>query len=301
MKKDLVCYPTRFGNMVHDRRDKCIGESLRIYGEWAPGEIAILNQTIKRGDLVLDVGANVGFHALFFSKKVGKHGQVIAFEPLKTNYDILNINAQINNLDNLTLYNALVSDSSEIVFSPAFISNESNLGATSFQTASPVEATISPLLQLTIDDLKLERCSLIKIDVEGMERKVLEGAFDTLDRQRPVIFFEQNTESNFTEIQALLGRLNYKCFWSVSKAFPKFNIRQNQVDIFRGNTETNILAVPHDAVETYEFLEHLAVVDPTTYNKPALSEMPDQYFVNSNLLSQVDLQWAHFLSSFFRA
>ncbi len=301
MKKNLACYPTRFGNMVHDRRDQCIGQSLKVYGEWAPGEIAVLNSIIEPGNCVLDIGANIGFHSVFFSRKVGETGTVISFEPVDTNYEILTLNQQMNNLDNLTLYKALVSSSSKIVRSPNFQLNQQNLGATSFLGEEETNAPVTPLLQLSIDDLELNKCALIKIDVEGMEKDVFEGANNTLKRLQPILFFEQNSENNFLVIQDTLLRLGYKCFWSVTKAFPKFNIRKNSQDIFAGNTETNILAIPDNMVEKFGFLQHLAGVDAKTYNRPDLSELPDQYYVQSHVLTQVDLQWAHFLSSFFRA
>lgn len=283
--------------MVHAQGDQCIGQSLKVYGEWAPGETAILNNLLKADDTVLDIGANVGFHSLFFSLKVGPLGKVLSFEPLAENYRMLTLNKVINNLDNVDLYQALVGAESKINMHPVFSVDPRNLGATKFSREATAQ-TASPLMQLKIDDLQLEKCNLLKIDVEGMEQYVLEGAQKTLEELRPVVFYEQNSQKSFIEIQEKFDRLNYQCFWSITKAFPKFNIRRNKNDIFKGNTESNILAVPAEKISSITILKHLSKVIEKHYSPPEISELPDELIIKSSYLSPVDVQWANFFSSF---
>ena len=72
---------TRYGEMIVPAMDTYIGRSLIEYGEWTNGDIALLEQIIRPGMTVVDVGANIGSHTLAFSKAVGKHGRVLALEP----------------------------------------------------------------------------------------------------------------------------------------------------------------------------------------------------------------------------
>ncbi|UTW59681.1 FkbM family methyltransferase [Kordiimonas sp. SCSIO 12603] len=300
MKKQLVCYPTRLGNMVHDQRDKCIGWSFKEYGEWAPGELAILNKVINPGDTVIDVGANVGYHSLFFSLKVQPSGNVIAFEPHEINHKLLTLNCIINNLENTKIHKALIGSKTEIVMLEDDVTDIQNLAAASFAGHMEKTESGSPYMKLKLDDLNLENCNLIKIDVEGMELEVISGAQDIIAEKKPIVFYEQNTVANFHEIQKILSDRDYASFWSVSKAYPKFNIRRNEIDIFKGNTETNILAIHKDQVSQHPWTDTLTQVTDDIYSPPELSALGEEDMIKASLISQVDVQWANFLSSYFQ-
>lgn len=66
---------------------------------------------------------------------------------------------------------------------------------------------------VSVDDLALQNVRLMKIDIEGMEHKVLGGAVQTLERSRPVRFFEY-TKTDFDWIRTLLGRLEYRSYYA---------------------------------------------------------------------------------------
>ncbi len=68
-------------------------------------ELQIIRNIIKKGDTVIDVGANIGFFTLFFRSLVGDNGKIIAFEPEKKNFEILKKNIQVNNLRNVEIHN----------------------------------------------------------------------------------------------------------------------------------------------------------------------------------------------------
>jgi len=71
---------------------------------------------IKTGDYVLDLGANLGLFSLFASRVVGSNGQIFAFEPNKTASNFLAKNLQLNNLENVKIFNDAVGDKKEEVF-----------------------------------------------------------------------------------------------------------------------------------------------------------------------------------------
>lgn len=81
------------GPMYLLETDTVICESLRATGDYAADEKALLGQLLSESDTVIDVGANVGNHTLFFSQCVGANGRVLAFEPQRFLFQILCANA----------------------------------------------------------------------------------------------------------------------------------------------------------------------------------------------------------------
>lgn len=299
MKQDLACYETRFGILVHHRADRVVGRSLRLYGEWAPGETTLLGRLLKPTDHVVDVGANIGFHSLFFSRCVGEQGCVTAVEPEPGNHQLLQLNSVLNGLRNQVIYNCLVGRDSRVVMSWHAEVDEENRGGTSFVLGDDGDSgPRCPLMQIALDDLEMERCNLLKVDVEGFEPAVFEGARDTLRRLRPWVFFEQKSQTGFEAIQELLAEADYRSFWYVSKAYPEFNMHGNEVDFFKGATETNILAVPRERVDDSHLLRFLTPVIPRSYTPPALSQLSSEYAARSRLLSEADLRWVRACNDF---
>src|SRR5262245_30640720 len=79
----------RHGYMVYNIHDLYVGKSLDVYGEYSEGEIDGFRQLIRPEDWVIDVGANIGAHTLFFAKAVAPNGWVLAFEPLRVVFGYL--------------------------------------------------------------------------------------------------------------------------------------------------------------------------------------------------------------------
>ena len=73
-----------------------------------------------------------------------------------------------------------------------------------------------PVEVVRLDDLSLGRCDLIKVDVEGMECDVLEGARETIARYRPVLFVENNTVERSPATITFLDSLEYDAYWHIS-------------------------------------------------------------------------------------
>lgn len=85
--------------------DMYIGASLRVYGEWSEGEnMDVFSTCIKEGDVVLDIGANLGSFTVPMSRHVGRSGLVHAFEPMGLNFRLLATNIVLNGLQNVELH-----------------------------------------------------------------------------------------------------------------------------------------------------------------------------------------------------
>jgi FkbM family methyltransferase len=222
-----------------------IGRSLDAYGEWSEAEVSLLAQVLRPGDIAVDAGANIGTHTVPFAKRVTTSGAVIAFEPQRLTYQILCANVALNVLLNVKCLNAAAGDARGEVRMPVVDPrNEYNFGSTKSEGQQQGERTDV----LPIDDLQLARCRLIKIDVEGMELRVLAGARRTITSHRPVLFVENNTEEESPAILAALHDLKYACWWQVASHFNPHNYFGNPEQLFPpGQLDANVLCSPAEA------------------------------------------------------
>ncbi len=92
--------------------------------------------------------------------------------------------------------------------------------------SGPTSGTMVKVVR--IDDLKLTRCNLIKVDVEGMEVDVLAGAAATIERFRPVLFVENNTIERSRPLLEMLQFLNYVAWWHIRSYFNPANFFATQ-------------------------------------------------------------------------
>lgn len=147
--------------------------------------IKILKQIegmIGPDSIVADIGANIGNHTLFFALCC-KAKHVHAFEPIRSNFEILTKNIEINHLPNVTAHNVPVGRSGERVGIGSY--KITNTGGTTLVAAPTGEMVLTSL-----DDLDLPRLDFVKIDVEGMQREVLLGSVETLRRFKPAVMVE---------------------------------------------------------------------------------------------------------------
>lgn len=166
-------------------------------------EYKMLSKLIKPGDLVLDIGANVGHYTKRFSELVGPQGRVIAFEPVPTTFSILSANVQLFAYPNTTLLNAAVSNKLDVVgiSMPKF-----STGLTNYYQAHISNRADSALTVLTmsIDSLCIDqRIALVKIDTEGHEAFVLDGMRKSIAASYPVLIVETSSSKVIADIAAM--------------------------------------------------------------------------------------------------
>lgn len=176
---------------------------------------------VKRGDTVIDVGANIGDWALPAAHAVGAEGLVLAFEPTPRVAAALGKSALANRLKQLKIFPvALSSAAGEVDFS---VEQENTGGSRLGKIPDDREKLYSHLRHFnhikvqarTLDDVigehDIHRVDVIKIDVEGNELSVLEGAQETLRRFKPALFLETGLEDGDSRerMAAKLSSLGY--------------------------------------------------------------------------------------------
>ncbi|HSS19401.1 MAG TPA: FkbM family methyltransferase [Pyrinomonadaceae bacterium] len=162
-----------------------------ISEEYEPEVWRALLGEVRPGDVIADVGSYVGLYAVALAKRVGATGRVIAFEPESSNHQALKEHIELNKVvDRVTLVRAAVGDRR------GFVEMSSNLDS-SHVSGSVVTATDSASAAVpcvTLDEFFADqKLDLLKIDVEGFEEKVLQGAASLLTdaaRSPRVIFIE---------------------------------------------------------------------------------------------------------------
>lgn len=171
---------------------------------YEPEITLVLMRILHPGDCFVDVGANVGFFTVIAARLVGEGGRVYAFEPETANFNRLKENIVLNNLSNVTLYQAAVGDRDGET--ELYINSDNDgghalwdPGAHSFNRLSR-ETVIKQKTQLVKLDTVLmsdpeaaSRIKAVKIDAEGYEQHVLQGMIETISRHRiPFVFAEIN-------------------------------------------------------------------------------------------------------------
>jgi FkbM family methyltransferase len=231
----------RHGVMTYLLSDAHVGRSLDCYGEWAEAEVELLSAFVKPGDVVVDVGANVGTHAVPLAAKVGPTGLLLAFEPQRVIHSLLTSNLVTNgHLHARALHAAVGAAPGHLTVPAVDYSATGNFGGVGLGHSTQGE----PVDVLPLDEVGLEKLALLKIDVEGMEAQVLAGALRTLKQCQPVLYLEHNAPNGAPQVLEQLLALDYSLRWHFSPFFRASNFANSTENVFGATVDANILALP---------------------------------------------------------
>lgn len=162
------------------------------YGEWEYEHIEMIRSLYHGGDFV-DIGSSLGLYVVCLGDLVAKAGaSIISVEPVPQNLVRQKRNVELNQYAHLVRYCqvALGSEAGELHIGFDEMSGDNNA---IISEGGNMAIPIMTLDQL-IHDSGCERVGLIKLDVEGYEPKIIEGASETIVRHRPIVFAEFNRE-----------------------------------------------------------------------------------------------------------
>jgi FkbM family methyltransferase len=233
----------RHGRMLFLPYDRYIGRSLDLYGEYSELEAEVFARALRPGDLVIEVGANIGAHTIHLAKLVGPRGRVVAFEPQHVLFQLLCANIALNELFNVRTYHAAVGrETATIRVPPIDYMVEANFGGVSLNTSGPGEEV--PLWRL--DSLALAAPRLVKVDVEGMESDVLAGARETIAQFRPLLYVENDRRPRSEALITQISEFGYEMWWHVPPLYNPDNFAKNGHNEFRGIVSANLLCIPKE-------------------------------------------------------
>jgi len=171
-----------------------IGRKLYFSGDFEQAELNLCKKFIKNDSTIIDIGANIGVHSIYFSE-IASNGKVLSIEPQVTIYPVLLQN--ISKYDNIIPLNVAVD--TDLKISSFFIADDnaySSLKDTKRKKILNVKQVVTLPFDLIID--LFDKVDFIKIDVEGYEKNVLSSMKKILLRDKPVLFVEiyQGINSN---------------------------------------------------------------------------------------------------------
>jgi FkbM family methyltransferase len=157
--------------MLLDSRDSL---GISIKGIYDPGGTAVVKKAVKPGDIVLDIGANIGYYTLIFARLAGETGKVYAFEPEPANFSILKKNVEMNGYKNVVLVQKAVSNrngKTRLYLASGNTSDHRIYDSQDGRRYIDVET-------IQLDDYfsrSREKINFIKMDIQGAEGLALQG------------------------------------------------------------------------------------------------------------------------------
>ena len=180
-----------------------------VGGKTGKYQQAILDEAyvyVKNFQCAVDIGANIGLQTMRLSKKFK---EVHSYEPVSTNYECLVKNTE--QLDNIHLYNSALGNNVgtvDIGLSEDFKNHCGAFSIEKFQNNSVITENVKINM---LDNFNLIP-GLIKVDVEGYESKVLEGAINTIEKHKPVLILEHSVKT-IKKLMPILDHLHYICVY----------------------------------------------------------------------------------------
>lgn len=176
------------GHTIHlDVTDSLL---LSVNGAYEELEYGLFAQCVDPGSTVLDIGGHIGYYTLQAARAVGPDGHVYTFEPAPENFRLLELNVRENGYTNVTLVNAAVSDEpgEQLLFVSELNTGDHRLGddAAGREGIAVQTVTIDEYFGGSYPDV-----SVIKMDVQGSEPRVIAGAHDLLAASSNVLLFTE--------------------------------------------------------------------------------------------------------------
>ncbi len=216
-----------------------------IHGFFDWRNIVIAEQVLRSiSGGIIEVGANIGTETISYADVAHRHRQnVIAFEPLLSNFRILNSNIEKNGFTNVETVNSLVSDKSGRANFQVPASNDSGSGhITTISSPTTIATNVTTLDEYCKNSLT----ALVAMDVEGFEYQVLLGSKNLIATQRPVFIVEVNLNYLNNRAKVTLSEFynffisnNYLCYY-----VNKLGLELVDIEAFKVKTNKNWVCIP---------------------------------------------------------
>ncbi|MBB5518698.1 FkbM family methyltransferase [Amphiplicatus metriothermophilus] len=195
------------GGAVLADLDDYVGRAAWYFGDLDRKISKLFARYVRSGDTVADIGANIGVTALKLAQLVGPHGRVVAFEPHPDTAARLRAAVARSGARQVDVQELALSDAAGTA---RLARPPGNAGAATLATGSEPYPALT-VRTARLDDVAADWPSLrlMKIDVEGAEAAVIEGARQTLARLQPIVIFETNRESG-DQLRRRLAALDYE-------------------------------------------------------------------------------------------
>lgn len=192
--------------------DKFVGQRIAL-GKYEPYLTKLMLGKINKNDVILDIGANIGYYTVLMADKVKK---VIAIEPDPTNFEILQKNIKENKLKNVVAVQAALGNENKKM---GIYESKENYGDHRMWGKGKENLTVfCRRLDDLLKELQEEKVDFIKMDVQGFEAEVIKGGEKMFLENKPTMFFEywpwgiEKAESDYKKMMEFLRNIYGKVF-----------------------------------------------------------------------------------------
>ena len=205
----LLTFQTKYGYFTCYKNDIVFSSALyssKIYEEDLITQYIIpILKKYNDEIFILDIGGHIGTHTILYSRLLTC--KIMAFEPQKRIYELLQKNVHDNQLQNCVLYNCAVGHTnirttlSDTLYDGYNCKIEYDVNKTLNYGGIGLGENGEQVNMITIDSLNLDKCDYIKIDIEGAEILALMGAANTIHKFKPLIWFESTDKTVSNEMK----------------------------------------------------------------------------------------------------
>src|SRR5438128_2629287 len=234
-----------------------VSEELYLFGAHEPLATRCYLECLSPGDHVIDVGSNIGYYALLAAEKVGSAGRIAGFEPAPGVFEILQQNVKSSGRKNIEVFPcAIGAKSGTLEFFESEIPNWGSL----FQNNSLMQTRTTTVPAKTVDEIVRDASDFhpiaLRMDVEGAELMVLEGAREVVREYKPCLFIEfHNFALGWDTVRAAiaaLGGLGYSSATVIERTWdqPWMSAWVRERRCWSGTTEEMLARVesPYDSL-----------------------------------------------------
>lgn len=239
----------RHGPCLVNMQDVYVGNAIGNYGEYGEIEFEFMQKLLRPGRDAVEVGANMGSHTVPLARALAQAGRrLLAVEPQPVVFQNMCANVALNRLLNVQAENCACADAPGwLSFDMQDYTATGNFGGVSMKNA-PVQAAagVQRVRSVPLDDLLDDSWDVgfLKVDVEGFEQQVLEGARKTIARHQPFIYVENDRIEKSQGLIEWLWAAGYKLWFHMPGLFNPQNFAGNEQNLYGNIVSINMLAVP---------------------------------------------------------
>lgn len=242
----------RHGPCLVNMQDVYVGNAIGNYGEYGEIEFEFMQKLLRPGRDAVEVGANMGSHTVPLARALEPSGRrLLAVEPQPVVFQNMCANVALNRLLNVQAENCACADRPGwLNFDRQDYTASGNFGGVSMRAADSTQTApqtgVQRVRSVPLDDLLDASWDVgfLKVDVEGFEQQVLEGARQTIARCQPYIYVENDRVEKSQALIEWLWSAGYKLWFHMPGLYNPQNFAGNTQNVYGNVVSVNMLAVP---------------------------------------------------------